>query len=131
MVFAVVGGEFVFDTVEREFGIGDAVGETADDRGGTSETVEIFVESFCAEDNVSGAALAIECEQLGDDRALFHDARDHAVAVAEGENLNGRSILELPEIRYFTARERGGSAGGAEGQGDQEQKKQIQEERKR
>ena len=98
MVFPVVGGEFVFDAIEREFCIGDAVGETADDSGGTSEAVEIFVERFCAEDDVGGAALAIEREQFGDDRAMFHDAGDHAVAVAQGENPDGRAVFEFAEI---------------------------------
>ena len=126
MIFAVVRGEFVFDAIEREFGVGDAIRKPPDHRGGTREAVEVFVERFCAEDDIGGASLAIEREEFCDDRALLHDARDHAVAVAEGENLDGRSVLEFAEFRFFNAREGGCRAGGAESERDQEQEQEFE-----
>ena len=120
MILPVVGGQFVFDPVQRELRVADTIGKTANHRRRPSEASEIFIQGFRAEEDIRGTPLAIQNLQFADDRSVLHHFGNHPVFITEREYLYRRAILQLAEGRFLNSGERGRKAGSANRNGNRE-----------
>jgi hypothetical protein len=92
VIGAVVGGQWILHAVEGKPRSGDAVGEPADDRRGSSKSTEVILQGIRSEDNVCQNALSIRHAQFGENGAIGDDPGGHAVGIAQGELPDFRAV---------------------------------------
>ena len=108
VVLPEIRGHLVVCPVDGEAGVGDAVGDAADDGGGGAVAGQVRVERVGAHHDVGEFPVAVWDAQLGDGGAAAHDLDGHAVGVAEGVEFDGLAFGGLAEHALLDAHEFGG-----------------------
>src|SRR5262249_705205 len=104
VVLAVVYGQFVFDTVERESPFGDAVGVAARERPEEGVAFQVFVQTVEAEHDVVHLAGAVGSLERNDYAAVSGDSGLDAVGVGQRVKLHALPVLRLSEICFLQGR---------------------------
>ena len=98
---AIVGRQRVLLAVERELGIGDAVGVAAGDDAEIRVLAGVVVDIAEAEDDVVDLAVAVRHLDRGDDAAIVDHANRHVLGVGQCVLDDGRSVRQLAEVALF------------------------------
>ena len=75
VVRPVIGGQFVFHTIQSESRAGDAIGHPPDDGRRSPEPFEVLLKCVGAQDDVRSDPVPIRHPQFGQDRTVSHDLR--------------------------------------------------------
>ncbi len=111
-VRVVVRGQLVFDPVQRESRLADAVPVAADDGPEIGVRAEIALEIVEPQIDVGQGAVPVGDLERNEDGPVGHDPGLEPVGVGQGEDLDGRAVGQPPEMLPFGFHRRRSFAGG-------------------
>ena len=92
VVVAVVAGERVLDTVEREAATGDTVGVASANGAKVRMLLEVTINAVEAEHDIARATLAVRHQQRCHDAAVVRNLGAHPCGIGQGIEVYLRAV---------------------------------------